>query len=394
LKRVDVIIVGGGPAGLSTGLHLLQQEAGWAKRVLLLEKARYPRHKLCGGGITWYGEAVLKGLGLAVDEVPGVTLNEMELVLGGSRVSFHGSPVGRVVRRDEFDAWLASKAIERGLEVHTGEPLTGVTAHEGGVTVETPEGRYEARALVAADGSHGGVRRKLGVEDKARLARLLEILTPVEDEASRRLHAERRAVFDFEHTGNGLQGYYWDFPCVVNGEPCINRGIFDARIVPDEPLVDLKRLLRRSLAARGLNVDRCELMGHPIRCFDRDAVLSVPHVLFAGDAAGADPLMGEGISFALAYGGLAADTLRDAFARDDFRFADYRERLLGAPFGQSLLLRSVWAGLLYKIRSVPGGKLILRATKLGVSLLPSLAPYRAGWEGPVSAGGWGFWRRV
>jgi len=60
----------------------------------------------------------------------------------------------------------------------------------------------------------------------------MEILTPVEDAASRALFENKVAVFDFSASTDGLQRYYWEFPCVVRGEPCINRGVYDARTVP------------------------------------------------------------------------------------------------------------------------------------------------------------------
>ena len=50
-EEVDVVIVGGGPAGVSTALHLLQLDPGWAGRMVVLEKAAHPREKLCGGGM-------------------------------------------------------------------------------------------------------------------------------------------------------------------------------------------------------------------------------------------------------------------------------------------------------------------------------------------------------
>ena len=391
MRRVDVIIAGGGPSGLSTGLHLLQRNPEWKHRVVLLEKARYPRPKLCGGGLTWYGEQVLRELGLDVEELPHVPLEELKTLLGEKSVSFYGKPVGRVVRRDEFDAWLAGKAQAAGLEVHTGEAITNVTAHEGGVTVETASERYEARALVVADGSKGGLRRMLGIEEPARVARLIEILTPAKDEPSNRLHDERRAIFDFECAPQGLQGYYWDFPCVVGGERRVNRGVYDARIASNMPKADLKKMLRASLEARGLDMDQVELMGHPIRWFHPKATVSLPHVLLVGDAAGVDPLMGEGISFALAYGKVAAATLENAFAREDLRFQDYRQALLRSRFGRSLVQRAAWASLIYRLPYAWVTRLVFAALRLGIRVMPAMRTYAPGSKaGP--APGWGLWR--
>lgn len=55
MRDVDLIIIGSGPAGISTALHLLQQDPGWADRMIMIEKASHPWPKLCGGGMTRLG---------------------------------------------------------------------------------------------------------------------------------------------------------------------------------------------------------------------------------------------------------------------------------------------------------------------------------------------------
>ena len=127
----------------------------------------------------------------------------------------------------------------------------------------------------------------------------------------------------------------------------MNRGVFDSRAVPDKPKADLKEVLAESMAERGRDLDDYELKGHPIRWWSSDGVFSRPRVLLVGDAAGADPLMGEGISFALGYGEPAAAAIADAFARDDFSFAGYRQRLLAHPLFKQLSVRTRLARYAY-----------------------------------------------
>jgi len=348
MEKWDVIIVGGGPAGLSTALHLARRDAVWARRVLVLEKARYPRHKLCGGGITELGTRCLAGLGLDVHDIPTVPIGELRMVRGNYRLSFREGHGLTIVRRDVFDAYLASKVIDAGVALHQGEAVIDVKRHPRGVTVRTADGTYEARTLVVADGSNGPTRRKLDLEDEGRVARVIEILTPVEDARSRALFDARVAVFDFTPSPAGLQGYYWDFPCVVNGEPHVNRGVYDARTVPDRERADLKSIFAECLALRGLDIADCDLMGAPIHWYERSGRFSRPHVLLAGDSAGADPLLGEGIAFALGYGAVAADAIVDAFARKDFRYADYGARVLASEYGRILDERVGLARELYR----------------------------------------------
>jgi len=69
--------------------------------------------------------------------------------------------------------------------------------------------------------------------------------------------------------------------------------------------------------------------------------MSWPRLLLVGDAAGSDPLFGEGIAPALGYGQLAAQALHTAFVSGDFSFRNYRRQVLASPLGRFLLLR--WA---------------------------------------------------
>ncbi|MCK4826999.1 FAD-dependent monooxygenase, partial [bacterium] len=62
MQEIDLLIIGSGPAGLSTALHLLQQDSGWAKRMILVDKASHPRPKLCAGGVTRIGLKTLRDL--------------------------------------------------------------------------------------------------------------------------------------------------------------------------------------------------------------------------------------------------------------------------------------------------------------------------------------------
>ncbi len=328
-QDVDVLIVGSGPAGSSTALHLVAINPDWAGRILVVDKAVHPRDKLCGGAITHLGQNVLARLGYDL-EPRSFPVHEVRLVYNDLAFSFRGDPVLNIVGRAEFDHWLVRKVVERGVEVRQGEGVTDVVAHDDHVLVTTERGQIRARCLIAADGARSTIRHWLDRQDSSAkhtsLARLIEVETPP-GPSDGPTFSDGVAIFDFSHLAGDLQGYYWEFPTYAGDQPVMNRGVFDSRVLPNRPRARLKAMLRASLRGASLDLDDYQVKGYPIRCYHRSTTVSRPRILMVGDAAGVDPLFGEGISLALAYGDVAANAVIDAFAHDDFTFADYRHRL-------------------------------------------------------------------
>lgn len=348
----DVIIVGSGPSGSSTALHLARLDPSMAARTLVLEKSSHPRHKLCGGGLVSDVDVILKNLGLDINEVPHadarvaqVNFQNRGFPIQLSHIAFH------VVRRKEFDAWLAGKVQQSGVTLQDRTQVEDVRPTADGVEVHTSRGVYRARVVVGADGSKGIVRRTVHGEDGGPVARLLEVIVPPPPGGSEPAHPTDEALFDFRYIPDGMQGYVWSFPMVEAGNPMRNLGVYDSRAVKTASAGSLKDFLAPELLKQGVRIEDCKIEGHPLHTFTPRTRISVPRVILAGDAAGADPMLGEGISLALGYGDLASRAIVDAFAADDFRFADYTRRIHASPMGRALHVRYRSARFLYGIRS-------------------------------------------
>ncbi|HMR67869.1 MAG TPA: hypothetical protein PKE64_27985, partial [Anaerolineae bacterium] len=234
--------------------------------------------------------------------------------------------------------------------LQSNEKLIDLRPTAGGVELTTSRAQYYAKIVIGADGANSTVRRKLHLPEQTNIARLLRVLTPVDPTCDPDWQ-RHTAVFDFSCVLQGIQGYVWDFPCYIAGQPYMNRGIFDSRIerrtAAKQRRGNLKQTFLTGLNARHINLDRIPLEGHPVRWFNPKAEFSRPHVLLAGDAAGVDPLFAEGISYGMEYGQVIAETVRDAFARNDFSFRHYRTRLLDHRLGRLLVRRAMVARHLF-----------------------------------------------
>lgn len=349
MLEIPVLIIGAGPAGLSTALHLLQHDAAWQSRVLLLDRSAHPRHKLCGGGVTRFGLQLLEDLGLPSPlPIPHAIVRDARFVYRQRVVHVRGNPEIAIFHRQEFDHYLAETARERGLTIHENERVLHLERQHNGIRVTTDKNSYLAEIVVGADGSKGVTRNMLTTKkSQARVARLLESVHPVGDRTPQ--FDEQYALFDFTPVHDHVQGYVWDFPAFVDSRPHHNRGIYDSRMAPSRPKAGLKNTLDQNLDQMGSDTKTARIEGHPIHWFSPSTVMSDERLLLVGDAAGAEPLFGEGIAPALGYGKTAAKTIHLSFIQQDFSFNSYKRRVLFSRLGFYMMLRWYIAWWSYRL---------------------------------------------
>jgi len=329
MERRDVVIVGSGPAGAATALGLAARAPALAARSVLLEKARHPRDKTCAGGVIPKAVRLLESLDVPLT-VPQARVDHAGVALpGGRELAVAGDDLCRVVRRRELDAHLAWTARDRGVELREEERVTHVARDGDGVRVETSRRTYWTPVVVGADGSGSLVRRAL-VGASGLTARAVMCDVPVAA-TSWTGYAGRRYDFDFSACRTGLRGYRWAFPCVIDGVPHANVGVY---ALPPACGTRLRTELAAELARLG--AAPAAWKAFPIHAYVGAPHLAAPHALLVGDAAGADPLMGEGISFALEYGLLAAEAICAAHGTGDWSFRGYARAVERGPLGRKL----------------------------------------------------------
>lgn len=298
----DVIVVGSGPAGSCAAWRLAQ--VGVA--VAVIEKAALPRYKTCGGGIVGRTMQALPMDMRHVVEQDCHTAQLNVLPAGLSFTTHRPTPIVSMTMRDQFDFALLSAAQAAGAVVHQQCAVENVSFHGDFVTLTTNRGSMKAKFVIAADGALSTVARTMGLADGRVLIPALEYEVTVPHDRLDRF--QNTARFDFDLLPHG---YAWAFPKRQH----LSIGVLSTR----QRGTDLKRAM-----AHYLDLLDCGCLTHverhgfviPIR--PRRGPFVAKRIVLVGDAAGfADPVTGEGISFAIRSGLMAAQSLIETHLEEE-----------------------------------------------------------------------------
>ena len=345
--KLDLAIIGGGPAGLTLALSLHQKQADLTYAIL--ERAEYPRMKTCAGGIAGSIAPILERLELDLPE-PSLKIEGVEVRFRGRKLELEQKDIGHVVRRDIFDNGIAEAVKSRGIELREGCDVLSVKREGDGFIIETADGSITAKAIAVCTGAAGLMHTKLGLEEVQKRARLMMTEGPIGAQ-----EASDRYVFDLSELGRGVQGYVWDFPYrTSDGSVAMNRGVMDVRL-PDRdqfPKARFPSLLDERAKAAGINPDDCTRPGFSERPFHPRASYAIEGAIFVGEAVGIDPLFGEGIGEAMEMAEIAADSIVKAFATNrskggPIHFKGYRKKVMSSHVGRSMRVLRIAGRLAY-----------------------------------------------
>jgi menaquinone-9 beta-reductase len=357
----DVLVVGAGPGGSATAYHLARHGID----VTVVDKATFPREKVCGDGLTPRAVRCLEAMGIDTEDpgferVGGLRVHARDVTVDLPWPELETWPgYALVMPRDGFDHLLMQRAVKAGARFVEGtevlEPTIDGVWVRGAVVrpsaePEAPPTRIRARMTVAADGAAGRFAAGAGVRRDP--TRPLGI-------AARRYYRVPyhpgpwfESWLDLWDNDLLLPGYGWLFP-MAGGRINLGGGLLSTfthfKEVSAQRLFDaFARMLPEEWGISEETAEGRVLSGPLPMSFNREP-LAVPGLLVVGDAAGAvNPFNGEGIAYAIETGEIAAELIHEALVQDRLGLTMRYPQVLRDTYGRYFAIGRRFASMVGK----------------------------------------------
>jgi len=329
LKMIyDVIIVGGGPSGSFLGSLLAK--SGF--NIAILEKARFPRDKPCGGGIS---PKAIDILGIDLSPIVEQNISRGILSYNNEQVIIRDKYpyLGITVDRLKFDSLLMDNAISSGVRFYDNHEVIGFNQANGIIRIETRKNSFSSKYLIGADGVNSRIRNLLF--DNEIVYSVPAVTSIITADSSAIQNFNNSILFDFGIIENG---YAWIFPLKTR----INIGIYSPF-----PKKNLKsNLLKLANVYPGAKIDtsKIKVKAARIPLVNLAGKYQKGNVWLIGDAGGlCESFFGEGVFYALKSSKIAFEVLRD-----DFSFSNSKDNYT-KRVSKEIVCESGYSRLLAKI---------------------------------------------
>ncbi len=334
-----MIVVGMGPAGASAAYALSQQGVS----ALAFDKQVHPRYKVCGGGLSARIAKILPADFLSMVEE---TVHRVQFSYGAQESFLIESPdpIAYMVMRQNFDQWLVEKARQAGTAIHEGETVLEIQNGEDGVDVVTKHERYRSRVVIGADGVMSVVAQQCFPGRTLRKIPALE--SEVQGDRTHPFQETPTALISLQAA---KKGYGWIFP----KQHGLSLGVGEFAKGIKRPKQSFRDFIGHEPTLSGLKIPAP--LGYPIPIASPHAYrngqawagrLVRGRAMLVGDAGHlVDPLLGEGIYYAIRSGQLAAMSVVDMLSHPSKCQLSHYETLVANEFGQEFRV----AGRLGKI---------------------------------------------
>jgi geranylgeranyl reductase family protein len=359
--ETDVLVVGAGPGGAATAYHLARHGID----VTMVERATFPREKVCGDGITPRGVKAMHAMGIDTDDPRFERVIGLRVHAGDTTIDLPWPdlttfpPYALVMTRLDFDQLLAQRAVKAGARLYEATEAVAPVIEDGwvrGATIrpagdrDAPPTEIRARFVVASDGAASRFAVPAGVRrDDSR---------PLGIAARRYYRTDYHPGPWFESwldLWDGdmlLPGYGWLFP-VAGGRINLGGGLLNTfKHFRDISAQQLFGAFARMLPEEwGISEETADgrILSGPLPMSLNRSPQAVPGMLLVGDAAGAvNPFNGEGIAYAMETGEIAADLLHEALVHDRPGVATLYPQMLRDRYGRYFFIGRQFAKMVGK----------------------------------------------